>query len=694
MASHLAQGACKEALLCAPIEWANDPQYVAQSCNAVGDREGRCLPGCLPEVKAQRKRVQQDRCGGGELCVPCFDQAGVSTGACNIGADPGPVAPARPFQTCCDALGTCVPKTALLQSVAAEDAARLGTDECNEPNNACVPTAWLDAPEIVLTICRAAPNLEGRCLPSCLPEVAARAQQLKQSGCRNGESCVPCHDPITGDDTKACALGGDSPREPAKRFEACCGGTSRCVPLNVLEDTVAAEDIARLGTDSCAGVLDVCVPTGWLERGEVQAARCSAVGGAEGRCLSTCLPQVQEQAQRLNRSDCQMNELCVPCYDPLSGEPTHACDLGKDPGPSEPPLRFDQCCNATAHCVPSDVLRGMVAPEDEAQLGADTCTLREARCVPDAWLSSGAPSARVCRSVMDNEGRCLSRCLPEVAAQADRLPVDSCAAEEVCAPCFDPLSGEPTAACAIGSDPGPVAAARVFEPCCKDSARCVPRTLLKDAGFERDLDRLAADSCSDASQVCVATDWLGSGPVKPSTCRAVGGGEGRCLSSCLPEVARQAQNLRQGSCEPQALCVPCFDPITGASTNACSIGADPGPSESPRVFPDCCGSGGKAQGRCVPRELVPPDQASGLPTGLCASAQDVCVPSALLQTPDTLSACTSTGALTGAQSAGVCLPSCFISRLQSSALAQSSCSVDQLCVPCSAVSALETDKCQ
>src|SRR4029079_1095045 len=126
--------------------------------------------------------------------------------------------------------------------------------------------------------------------------------------------------------------------------------------------------------ESCTG--GFCTPDPFIaSAGQKPPPRCRSVAGAEGRCLSTCLPDVKDRIDLLPRDSCASTERCVPCFDPTSSEPnapTGACDIGCD-DPNEPPLvltcpwtgppvldpaRFpagDKLCGA-AHCLPADIV--------------------------------------------------------------------------------------------------------------------------------------------------------------------------------------------------------------------------------------------------------------------------------------------------------------------------------------------------
>jgi hypothetical protein len=55
---------------------------------------------------------------------------------------------------------------------------------------------------------------------------------------------------------------------------------------------------------------------------------CTSIGGAEGRCLSVCIPQVGENAGILPDDGCQPGQRCAPCVHPLTNQETGACSIG------------------------------------------------------------------------------------------------------------------------------------------------------------------------------------------------------------------------------------------------------------------------------------------------------------------------------------------------------------------------------
>src|SRR5262249_23008199 len=155
---------------------------------------------------------------------------------------------------------------------------------------------------------------------------------------------------------------------------------------------------------------------------------------------------------QLPASTCTAGHLCAPCYDPISGADTQACHVSNDPGPQNPPFTFPKCCSSKGTCVPS----AEVPTAEQSQLGTDTCPAdaNNYLCAPTEFTTPGGFVPPSCRAFgTDGEGRCLAACLPSIAAQASRLSQGSCSTGQLCAPCYDPLTGADTQACHISNDP-------------------------------------------------------------------------------------------------------------------------------------------------------------------------------------------------------------------------------------------------
>jgi hypothetical protein len=388
-----------------------------------------------------------------------------------------------------------------------------------------------------------------------------------------------------------------APRDPDTLVECCQPeGGSHCLPT-----AIVPEDF-RQHTPACDDG-GLCVPDVFIETGGVYAPpSCASLNGAAGVCLSACIPQVAEVAALLPTEGCGRGERCVPCISPLDNQPTGACDIvgeclpddddggaGGDPPPAidgddpatcvheGPPVvdpRGLTPCGEGAHCLQAT----LVPPEFAGRLGP--CADAAYRCVPDVFVATGGDFIPpTCRSVSDSEGRCLSRVLPEVAAQADLLPVATCGAGELCVPCFSPIDGQSTGACDVSCDTGPTEPARQLAACCEGQARCVPAAAVP-AELQSNLEQ---GDCADVDDglLCVPDDLLayqqGTGPAPPA-CEAtgflIGDYTGVCLSNCL-SFGLQGAALARGDCDAGNTCAPCVNPLNGTPTGAPGCPAAP-----------------------------------------------------------------------------------------------------------------------
>ncbi len=354
-----------------------------------------------------------------------------------------------------------------------------------------------------------------------------------------------------------------------------------------------------------------CVPDVFLETGGVYTPpACTSLAGAAGVCLSACIPDVAANANLLPMDVCAEHERCVPCISPLDQTETGACKIGfscggqgtgggpptvppcDDPAtceydldttcegqPAADPELFAACpadvCQSGGHCVPAGAI-----PAEQAGLLAD-CDA-SSKCVPDVLIeTAGLFTPPSCTSVAEAEGRCLSVCLPDVAAQSDLLPVDVCGAEERCVPCYDPFDGTETGACGLSEcDAGPTQPPKTFAKCCaeKGGGTCLPVSLVgQEAAEQLDTEECQEDLLQ-AGSVCVpdalyeahAQGLLYQGaPCETGFLVQLFGAseEGACLPQCIPEVD-DALFVGQEDCQDGFNCVPCTDQ-SGESTGAC-----------------------------------------------------------------------------------------------------------------------------
>jgi hypothetical protein len=354
--------------------------------------------------------------------------------------------------------------------------------------------------------------------------------------------------------------------------------------------------------DAGGGGAGLCAPDPVIEAaGNFVPQSCTSMAGAEGRCLSTCLPLVGARADVLAAGGCASGELCAPCYDPLATNPeaaTGACSLACD-SPKQPPTiltcpwegppvvtpsSLDACSPtcAGAHCV-----RKSLVPESQESLFT-SCDGGAGICAPDGVIATGnnfVPSS--CVSIAGAEGRCLSTCLPFVAAQADRFPTGTCTSNERCVPCYDPLAADPeaaTGACGLACDsprqpptiltcpwegppvisPSSLAAC---SPAC-DGAHCASKSLVPDN------QQALFTSCDSGAGICAPDGLIRTANYYvPTSCVSTSGFEGRCLSTCLPSIEAQADVLPVATCASNERCAPCYNP-DATPTGACSFGCD------------------------------------------------------------------------------------------------------------------------
>jgi len=370
------------------------------------------------------------------------------------------------------------------------------------------------------------------------------------------------------------------------------------------------------------------------------------------------------------------------------------------PAPIDPSTLPSCCAAGAAHCVPT----ASVPSGDIAALAP--CS--GGYCVPDPFITNPDYLPPSCTAFNGTPGTCLSLCVPQVEQYKSILTQTTCAATELCAPCTNPLTNQPSGACAFvpptqcapdggrasssgGSAPpgdgaapaavcphtGPPVLDPDTLPACgtEGGAHCLQSALVPAS--------LQAQLATCSGGYCVPDSFIeAGGNFIPPTCASLDGAEGRCLNVVIPEVAAQASQLPQSTCQVFEKCVPCFSPIDGTKTGACNLSCDPGPTQPIVLFPSCCSENGTDEGRCVPTSIIPSTEQKNLDADSCKVADNLCLPSEMLDIatfkPPT---CTATGFLVGSYT-GVCLSSCLSFGIQGIALAQGSCDSIHTCAPC------------
>jgi hypothetical protein len=654
--------------------------------------------------------------------------AGVIFDPCVANPQPGYDPVAANLPACCTDVGPahCVPTSQVLPALAAQ----LMTCDAT---SVCMPDPIIHGggAYVPQSCTSSVGGGAGVCLSQCIPLVANNPQSalLGQDGCGLGELCVPCLNPIDHTETGACSInaklcGTGGPDMAGNNMSGCpytgppildpstmpqcspaCGG-AHCLPKSLVP---AAQQSLLDPCTAAGGAEGLCAPDVLIQTGgNYVPPTCTSVAGAEGRCLSVCLPSVAAEATLLPQDSCGSGEKCVPCYNPTAADPTAptgACNLACD-APAKPPVIltcpwtgppvvdpsiFPACSPSCggAHCVP----KSLVPTGSQALLAS--CDNGNGLCAPDPIIAAnGLWVPKSCTSVAGAEGRCLSTCLPDVAAQT-LLPQSSCAAGERCVPCYNPVANDPTAptgACSLACDKptkppvilmcpwtGPAVIDPAMLPACTPTcsgAHCLPAQYVPPAQQSL-LAPCTGGYCTPDPMISTAGNY------KPPTCVSFAGvpqSEGRCLSTCLPSVSSQA-SLEQSSCAAGNKCAPCWNPINSVVTGACSTSSCDHPaSTTPYVFPDCCIYNGKVQGRCVPKSQIPSSQQGSLKQDICSSSVYLCVPNINLPGSGvTGQGCRATLIL---PYDGSCISNCVDLGL-GTLFPQGNCPGNYTCIPCS-----------
>jgi len=461
-------------------------------------------------------------------------------------------------------------------------------------------------------------------------------------------SLYSCTGKVIGGEANATTKAGAGAREDR-------GGISR-VDAGAAPTSSAGRSVASGGT---AGERRASASGG---------AGASASGGADSK------PTPDAAKPDAGTAGIEPDPAKTPAQNPATTAPVFEEDAGLSCEPLQTPrsVAYPKCAQAVCPaqdsvCVPGSAVQALGIP-----FGTAT-TLKEcsdgSKCVPTAIVEqAGHVRLPRCTSVAGAEGRCVSTCMPTGAWQPGDLPQDTCGASERCAPCYDPSDGRATGACALGCDRGPEEAPRKLEACCAGRGSCMPPQSMGSANLKP-----PQDSC-ESDAVCVPSS-LTDARVIPKTCESVDGAEGRCLSTCLGRLTALTDLPTQG-CAKSEVCTPCYDPITGNNTGACTIHGD-APTQPVQRFQRCCdGDREIAAGVCVPPKLSRTRTADIFRRNSCKGDR-VCVPTVELVDPNyQYPLCLSL-------TLGVCMPSCLFDPLDALLFSSLLCDRGDVCVPCS-----------
>lgn len=223
---------------------------------------------------------------------------------------------------------------------------------------------------------------------------------------------------------------------------AACRSGGRCVPGSA----VPKDQQAMLA--ACDG--GFCVAEDLVAyAGKKLLTECKSVAGGEGRCMSRVFPGIDEQKDRLPQDACKETERCAPCFDPGTGEPTGVCKLITCDAPKLAPKVFAACCNQNGKpagkCVPKSTMK----PDEAKQLSKKECTDNNDVCAPAEQFDPKYVPMK-CRGSLPllggYDGVCISTCVPRDFLAQIGTSQGNCDSAHFCAPCKNPLNGDPTGA--------------------------------------------------------------------------------------------------------------------------------------------------------------------------------------------------------------------------------------------------------
>lgn len=224
--------------------------------------------------------------------------------------------------------------------------------------------------------------------------------------------------------------------------------------------------------------------------------------------------------------------------------------------------RVDSRC-----CAGMGVCKGDVSEGIGHGFPHDTCSAdAELRCVPNMRevaaasgdSDAGAPMAfDSCRvsfpgapaDFPDYEGRCLPACFAKANPIAGRLSQSTCVSGELCAPCFDPLTGQSTGSCELQGDQPTESPPEAFGECANGLGFCVPAFAAGAQAMQ-----LTQLTCKQG-ELCGPKNKVADPNACFAHCNAGEFGPGACVPAFLASVA--AGILQQGECNQGEVCGPC-----------------------------------------------------------------------------------------------------------------------------------------
>ena len=245
---------------------------------------------------------------------------------------------------------------------------------------------------------------------------------------------------------------------PAKTHTACpfdgapidvsgftpCNDGGVCIPDKAFPPEQEAQK-ARLAPCPSGGF---CVPAKIVKSANGAVPKtCRSFASLEGRCTSMVFPDIQKQKDRLPQDACDANERCAPCFDPM-GKATGACSSVSCDAPKETFKPFQACCSngskSRGVCLPT----ASMPPEAASGLEKKECAATTDSCVPVEETTDGFKHPKCTASALLGayDGVCISTCVKMDFLTQLGTARGTCSADSFCAPCENPLTGEPSGA--------------------------------------------------------------------------------------------------------------------------------------------------------------------------------------------------------------------------------------------------------
>jgi hypothetical protein len=246
------------------------------------------------------------------------------------------------------------------------------------------------------------------------------------------------------------------------------------------------------------------------------------------------------------------------------------------------------CCGVFGVCtkkadLKSDPASGAYGHADCKAADDLLCSPKPSNEIPDGGVT---PPCHSKIGSLELEGRCLPKCFTLGNANASQINAGDCptlpGTELVCAPCYDPTTGDKTGACdrplAAGGTDKPAEPKKQFAECGAfpsdgggaKQGLCVSKDLV--AQTTANAASVPQDTCATGDLCAPKNKVLNQGSCFKHCTTSIGG-----PSACVPTYLVEAGAgkgfsgaLGQADCADGETCAPCVSPIDQSVTGACA----------------------------------------------------------------------------------------------------------------------------